>query len=403
MSSLNTSSKNQTTQTNSTSEQNPWGPQSEQLERAFNRARKALDTAQGAPTPDAFVSQFTPDQLSIFQKMMNVGGSNLPGNAAGVSDALSGAGSSAVTGALSDLGAFNPKGGTQYNIDAASQYANNPHVDGMVDATMRDARRQVSEQALPQIARSAAGTGNVNSSRRALAEGVVERGLAEKTADVSNSLRGQLYNSGLDLAQREAQASNNDSLSAMMARLTGGNTAANTGVNAGANSVAQQKGLFDIASQGIAGQQAGSQAGLDEQMAKYMFGTNAPFDALNNFWNIVGSGNWGGTTHTQGTSNTQQTSTGSIFDGIGKGLGAIGTVGSWLKSDREAKTDIEVIGKLNDGLPIYRYRYKDDFSRHVYIGLMAQDVEQKYPEAVREIGGVKHVNYDLATFAAARQ
>ena len=32
----------------------------------------------------------------------------------------------------------------------------------------------------------------------------------------------------------------------------------------------------------------------------------------------------------------------------------------------------------------------------VQMGLMAQEVEKKKPEAVEEIGGIKHVNYGIA-------
>ena len=64
-------------------------------------------------------------------------------------------------------------------------------------------------------------------------------------------------------------------------------------------------------------------------------------------------------------------------------------------SDRRVKDDVEVIGEMLDGTPIYSYRYKGDVTPR--IGLMAQDVEQRDPDAVVEIGGIKAVNYDRAT------
>lgn len=64
-------------------------------------------------------------------------------------------------------------------------------------------------------------------------------------------------------------------------------------------------------------------------------------------------------------------------------------------SDRRVKDDVKEIGKTHDGLPIYSYKYKgDDATR---IGLMAQDVEKKHPEAVYDMGGVKGVDYKQAT------
>lgn len=69
-------------------------------------------------------------------------------------------------------------------------------------------------------------------------------------------------------------------------------------------------------------------------------------------------------------------------------------------SDRRVKDDVKEIGKTHDGLPIYSYKYKGD--DQTQIGLMAQDVEKKHPEAVYDMGGVKGVDYKQATEAAER-
>jgi hypothetical protein len=69
-------------------------------------------------------------------------------------------------------------------------------------------------------------------------------------------------------------------------------------------------------------------------------------------------------------------------------------------SDARLKQDIEKVGELNDGLGVYSYRFKGE-PRH-QIGLIAQEVEERYPEAVREFGGMKAVNYGAATRYSAR-
>ena len=69
-------------------------------------------------------------------------------------------------------------------------------------------------------------------------------------------------------------------------------------------------------------------------------------------------------------------------------------------SDRRLKEDVKEIGKTFDGQPIYSYRYKEGDSR-TQIGLMAQDVEKKHPEAVGVAGGYRTVNYEKATEEAA--
>ena len=63
-------------------------------------------------------------------------------------------------------------------------------------------------------------------------------------------------------------------------------------------------------------------------------------------------------------------------------------------SDRRLKDDIEPVGKLFNGLTVYKFRYKGE--RATQIGLMADEVQRMHPNAVGEIGGYKTVNYTLA-------
>lgn len=61
-------------------------------------------------------------------------------------------------------------------------------------------------------------------------------------------------------------------------------------------------------------------------------------------------------------------------------------------SDKRAKTDIKEVGKLNNGLPVYTFRYKG--KDHIHMNVMAQDVEKVMPHAVMEINGFKYVNME---------
>jgi hypothetical protein len=70
-------------------------------------------------------------------------------------------------------------------------------------------------------------------------------------------------------------------------------------------------------------------------------------------------------------------------------------VSAYKASDRRLKTDIKRVGTLDNGLPVYSYRYTG--SPQFELGLMAQDVEKVKPEAVREIAGYKAVNYEMAS------
>jgi len=106
-----------------------------------------------------------------------------------------------------------------------------------------------------------------------------------------------------------------------------------------------------------------------------------------------------------GSGTSTQTSNPSILDSLNTGFGVAGKgisgIGALMAlSDRRAKTHIAKVGKLLDGQDVYSFRYRG--SPRTEIGLMAQDVEERDPGAVVEIGGLKHVNYGRALAPAAR-
>lgn len=64
--------------------------------------------------------------------------------------------------------------------------------------------------------------------------------------------------------------------------------------------------------------------------------------------------------------------------GLGKAIG----FGLSLISDRRLKKDIEEIGE-HEGLPVYEYHYRwEDEDDPLHVGVMAQDVAEKMPEAL---------------------
>jgi hypothetical protein len=86
-------------------------------------------------------------------------------------------------------------------------------------------------------------------------------------------------------------------------------------------------------------------------------------------------------------------------------MGGASTLGAaWLRgptaSDERLKENIEKVGKL-DGHSLYRYNYKGDDQEQ--IGVMAQEVEKKRPDAVKKTaGGVRMVDYG-ALFNAGKK
>ena len=117
----------------------------------------------------------------------------------------------------------------------------------------------------------------------------------------------------------------------------------------------------------------------------------------------------GGQSSGTGTSTSQtQTPLWQQLAGLGiAGAGMFGSAGMggtspiqgmqnmWNSSDRRLKDDIEKVGALFDGTPVYRFRYIS--GGPMQIGLMAQDIEQFEPDAVREFNGFKAVDYGKAT------
>ena len=91
--------------------------------------------------------------------------------------------------------------------------------------------------------------------------------------------------------------------------------------------------------------------------------------------------------------NAQNSSNNAMMGGL-FGLGAAGMrFLPW--SDRRLKTDIKRIGKADNGLPIYSYRYV--WGGPVHIGFMADEVEKVAPDAVVEMpNGFKAVDYEKA-------
>jgi len=64
---------------------------------------------------------------------------------------------------------------------------------------------------------------------------------------------------------------------------------------------------------------------------------------------------------------------------------------AFAASDIRVKRDIERIGEMPSGLPVYRFKYIWGDEEH--IGVMAQEAMEHFPEAVAEFNGILHVDY----------
>ena len=74
-------------------------------------------------------------------------------------------------------------------------------------------------------------------------------------------------------------------------------------------------------------------------------------------------------------------------------LGGLAVGAGFAFSDRRTKKEIKKVGKLDDGLNVYKFKYKG--SDNVQLGVMADEVEKVKPDAVIKLPNtLKMVDYN---------
>lgn len=199
-------------------------------------------------------------------------------------------------------------------------------------------------------------------------------------ANIYSGIANQGYQSALNTAQGQQQIglAGAEQLAGIgqTAYGEGANTSSQlAGLGAGAQSAALQGSQAQIAAGTV--QQQTQQAQDTALYQQFLQAQSFPFQTLQQQANIAeGTGALSGST-------TTTTQPGGFF------------------SDERLKEDMQPIGKTFDGQPIYRYKMRGDPRDR--IGLLAQEVEKKHPEAVGLAGGFKYVDYGRATEAAANR
>lgn len=226
-------------------------------------------------------------------------------------------------------------------------------------------------------------------------------------ANAANQLNTQQFNANLGL-QNNAQTLQNNQFNASQMN-SGNQFNANLGLqnNTQAMQLAQQQ--LANRTQGLSLLGQGNQL-QDQNYSQQMSLLDAPnqynWNNLNRYASIVtpGAGIGGSSTSNQQTStNPFSSALGGALGGaalagalpaawgVSSGMGALGGAALALLSDRRFKTDIERVGTLDNGLGVYRYRYKS--GGPMQIGVMADEVKAVNPGAVINVDGVDYVNY----------
>lgn len=317
----NSTSSNQGT----SSTQSSYAPQVADLNRAFTDAMGAYGASSSARAPTDFTASFSPEQLQAYQNMVGFSGDTTVANGqASAASALTNAGVGGTNGSLTGLAGFNPYASNNPDalVAAANKFVGGQDIDSQVRLAMQGGMEQARDVTLPGIEQNAAMTGNTNSSRTGIADGLVQRGLAEQAANLGGSLRSQAFQHGLTLAQQQAAGNNTSQLSALTGEGVIGNAAANAGNAAGNSSIANLIQQLSAGAAGGAGLTAAQQAQLTNALQKYQSGVTAPFAPLSTLLGTIG-GNYGQTTNASSTgtgTGTDHTETNASPWQIGAGI-----------------------------------------------------------------------------------
>lgn len=297
----------------------PWKVQAPYVEKGFKEAESLYDANKGKTYDGEFIAGLTPQQKDILNTNI--------ANAGTLSDTgldwmktgtdLMGKGTAGVNKAASGLYDMANMDMVQRNIDSANRYVSGYDFDAMTKAGMAAANRNASENLIPNLYRSNAVSGNMNSDRAALAQGVVERGLAENTQNLYTKLASEAFKSGLDLSQNDlklmaSNLANSGDLYGSMA---------DYGLNLGKTGADLSSNADRLGYQFASEFRNDNQASLDNALKKFEYNDDRKWNNLAKYYAITGANNWG----EQSTTTEKSKSTPS---GMQIAASAINTLGS---------------------------------------------------------------------------
>ncbi len=274
-----------------------------------------------------------------------------------------------------------------YSAEALQPYYN-PYQEQVTNATIANLnetqQQQQNDLMSNQIMRGSFGGDRAGVGKAALARNqglAAGQTLAELNAGMFQNAQNQFNTTrGLDMAAQEGNRAREAAAGQAMSGI--GTSMADIGL-ASAQGLATQGNRYQDT------EQAKNTAAYELFKGQQAY----PFEQLSWLSNIYGL------SPAAGGKTTSQQPGPSIWNSI---LGAGATILGGVLSDRRAKSDERQVGMTFDGQPIYVYNKVGKSGPEM--GLMADEVETRHPEAVGEgPGGLKFVNYGLATSDAAKR
>jgi hypothetical protein len=262
---------------------------------------------------------------------------------------------------------------------ATNPYAgSNPYLSQQIDAAQGDVIRNYNNVTKPQTEAAMVRSGSFGNSGLMQYQQDQQRDLTDSLGRISSGMRfndyamqGQMGENAANRSQGAYEAERQRQYGAIGA--TPGFTAARY----------NDARMLQDAGATMQGQE---QRGLDDQYGRFQAQERFPYQQQQYLQSILGP--MMNTYAGRATEGTQDPGAQN------KALNTIGTVaqlGSMIFSDRRLKTGIKKVGKTDDGMGVYTYRYKGDDRTHM--GLMAQEVRKKHPDAVGEVAGLLAVDY----------
>lgn len=319
-------SKKQTTSSTSA----PWSAQQPYLKAGMQDAAYQYGQQRSSPyySGDMYANM-DPRTSQALQGLFAYG----PQGAANA-NALTGNGISLLASGGANLGAasnrlsgFNPSDPTQANITNAGLYANNPALDGAIDAASRDVTRNLSEVELPGINRNSVSGGNTNSTRTGIAEGIALRGAGDRIGDIASNMRYDAYNNGLSLAEQARSTNQADWLQANSQLGALSNNAIAQGMAGIGNGQGLAYDNFDAQTAAGGLYQKDAQGNLDESFAKWQGQDMRAWDLLNRYQGMItGAGTYPATKDSSGGGLS-----GALQGMTGGAASALGLYGSYQR------------------------------------------------------------------------
>lgn len=315
---------------------------------------------------------------------------------------------------------YDPTSATAAQVGATDyQQFMNPFTQSVIDPAVAQ-MRQSHDATSAQIGAQSAAAGSFGGSREALRQAQNDRALGEQVASTVPQLLSQAYTQAQGLAQGNTQlqqqaalqnASAANSAGAWNAQSTNQSNAAN---QAAANNWQQYLAQYGLQAPQIAGNLATAEDARRLQAIQAILGIGATEqNQLQNILNIPTSSlaaygqtipqQYNSTTNTVGTAPNTAPSLGQQLLGGGLSLlglktaggGSVGASllgGMGLLCDARLKKDAVPLGKDGIGRQLFAFRYKWQGDGDPYtIGPMAQLEEQRDPDSVTEVFGVKFV------------